>query len=129
MNTRRFAISSSLFLSACLCADAVYAAKNSPPPPSFSGTRPYQQYQSTARPVPSNSALRGHLAPGQGTLNVKKTDIQKNGKQNILTPNFAAQAGQKGVVPVHPPNGSNKTDKATAAYNPPGPRIDPPRRR
>jgi hypothetical protein len=102
----------------------ISAATSNSSPRSFSGTQQYQQYQSRSSPVPSNTALKQHLAPravqdkpSQGTLNV-----QKAGKQNILSPNFKAQAGQKGVVAVRPPNKSgNKTERPATAVDKPMP--------
>jgi hypothetical protein len=128
MNIRRLAIFSSLVFSLSLCAGAAFAVSKDPPPRPFSGTRQYQQYQSGSKSVPSNQALKNHLAPSavpgkpsQGTLNV-----QKGGKQNIATPNFNAQAGQRGVVAVPPPKKSKtKTEKATAAVDKPMPHGGP----
>jgi hypothetical protein len=125
MNIRRLAIFSSLVFSVSLCAGAAFAVSKDPPPrPSFSGTRQYQQYQSGSKPVPSNQPLKNHLAPSSvpGKPSQGRLNVQKGGKQNIATPNFNAQAGQKGVVAVPPPRKSKtKTEAATAAVDKPTP--------
>ena len=104
--------------------ESTFAGSKDPPPRPVTGTRQYQQYQSASKPVPTNQGLRDHLAPSsvpgkpsQGTINVRK-----GGKQNVASPNFNAQAGQKGVVAVPPPNKSKtKNEKLAATVDKPMP--------